>query len=432
MDKQYKFRPSSKYYTISAYALVFLLLACIIIKLVFFWSDAASFIGSLVSTLEAFFLGILIAFLINPLVNWMRRVLFGKIIRVKKPGLNNAFSIVLAYILVLVCIVAAIVYIIPTLIDTLRHLTHQIGSLKSMALDIAKWADNKIGGHRLADAANTYLTKEYISKALTKFISNNSTQIVSTGISLVTTIINIIIAFIISVYLILDKQIQTRSFKRIIYAIFKEPTAKKLCYIGKRAVTIFSNFFDGKMLDSLIMGLITYAAMWIMEWCGLKNFGINALLIAIIIGVTNMIPYFGPFIGAVPSILILLVASGWQGAVVFTVYVIIIMQVDGNLIGPKILGDSTGLRPLWIIFAITIGGWAFGIVGMLIGVPIVATITGLLNDYVDVKLHQKEIDMPPLDEPKEDKDEKKRRKREERKRKLHEIMSHNHHKQNNK
>ena len=125
-------------------------------------------------------------------------------------------------------------------------------------------------------------------------------------------------------------------------------------------------------------------------------------MIAIVIGVTNMIPYFGPFIGAVPSILILLVASGWQGAVVFAIFIIVIMQVDGNVIGPKILGGSTGLRPLWIIFAITIGGWAFGVVGMLIGVPIVATITGLLNDAVEINLDRKGIKMPSLDRPTSD------------------------------
>lgn len=396
MDKRYKFRASSKYFTVSAYSLGTLILACIIVKVIFFWDDAASFIGNLISTLEPFFLGILIAFLINPLINWMRRVLFGKLIPVKKKGLNNALSITLSYILVLAAIVLAILFIVPSIINTAYDLVKQVGDAKETIAGMAKWIDNKID-LGLQATVNKYLDMSYLTDLVKSYSKDITSTLLSTGYAFVGTVVNVVIAFIVSIYLIIDKKVQTRSFKRILYAFFDEDRAAKFCYMGKRAVSIFSNFFDGKMIDSLIMGVITFVAMWIMELCGLKGFGENALLVSILIGVTNMIPYFGPFIGAVPSILILLVASGWQGALVFTIYIIVIMQVDGNIIGPKILGGSTGLRPLWIIFAITIGGWAFGIVGMLIGVPIVATISGLLNDSVEERLKRKEIDMPKLD-----------------------------------
>lgn len=404
MSKEYKFRASGKYFTISSYIFGILLVLAIAIKCIFFWDDASAFISNLISTLEPFFLGILIAFLINPLVNWMRRFLFGKLIPIKKKGLNNAISIALSYILVLAAIIAAIFFIIPSVVKTAYDLVKQIDSAKDTILDLAKWVDGKID-IGLVGTVNKYLSMDYLKSLVTDYSKDITSSIISTGSAVLGAVVNIVIAFIVSIYLIIDKKVQTRSFKRIIYAFFSEKRAKKICYVGKKAITIFSNFFDGKMLDSLIMGIITFFSLEIMGLFGLKGCAENALLIAILIGVTNMIPYFGPFIGAVPSILFLLVYS-WTSAIVFTIYIIVIMQVDGNIIGPKILGGSTGLRPLWIIFSITIGGWAFGVVGMLIGVPIVATITGLLNESVDERLEKKGIDMPQLDKPAEPKEQK--------------------------
>ena len=400
MSKHNKFKSSSKYFTISAYALGTLLIIGIAFKLIFFWKDSSSFFGNLISTLEPFFLGILIAFLINPLVNWMRRVLFGKLIPIKKAGLNNALSITLSYILVLAAIIGAIFFIVPSIVNTAYDLVKQIDGARDSVLKLATWVDKKVDVG-LVGTVNKYLNASYLKGLVADYAKDITSTVISTGSAVIGAVINIVIAFIVSIYLIIDKKVQTRSIKRVIYAFFEEHNAKRICYVGKRAVSIFSNFFDGKMLDSLVMGIITYVSMLIMG-IFLKGFWANALLIAIVIGVTNMIPYFGPFIGAVPSILILLVASGWQGAVVFAIFIIVIMQVDGNVIGPKILGGSTGLRPLWIIFAITIGGWAFGVVGMLIGVPIVATITGLLNDSVEIHLDRKGIKMPSLDRPTSD------------------------------
>ncbi len=397
MSKHSKFKSSSKYFTISAYAFGTLCLLGIAFKLIFFWKDSATFIGNLASTLEPFFLGILIAFLINPLVNWMRRFLFGKLIKIKNPGLNNALSITISYILVLAAIISAIFFIVPSIANTAYDLVKQIDGARDSVLKLAAWVDKKVDVG-LVDTVNKYLNASYLKGLVSDYAKDITSTVISTGSAVIGAVINIIIAFIVSIYLIIDKKVQTRSIKRVLYAFFEEHNAKRICYVAKRSVSIFSNFFDGKMLDSLIMGIITYISMLIMG-IFFQGFIANALLIAIVIGVTNMIPYFGPFIGAVPSILILLVASGWQGALVFAIFIIVIMQVDGNVIGPKILGGSTGLRPLWIIFAITIGGWAFGVVGMLIGVPIVATITGLLNDAVEIKLDRKNIKMPSLDKP---------------------------------
>ena len=143
--------------------------------------------------------------------------------------------------------------------------------------------------------------------------------------------------------------------------------------------------------------------MIVISLFGVTGFSDCALLVSIIVGITNMIPYFGPFLGGIPSALLLCIYSPKSG-LIFAILIIIIQQLDGNVIGPKILGDSTGMRPLWIIFAITLGGWLAGVVGMLLGVPCVAIITGLMEDYVNEKLDEKNIDLPVLKNEKVRKD----------------------------
>jgi predicted PurR-regulated permease PerM len=230
---------------------------------------------------------------------------------------------------------------------------------------------------------------------LSDFIKNITTTIVLTGVSVIKFVFNFIVAIIVSCYLLIDKKMQTRGIKRVIFAVFKYPIAERIWNIIKRSLKIFINFFDGKMIDSLIIGILTFISMIIIGLFGITGFTDCALLVSIIIGITNMIPYFGPFLGGIPSALLLCIYSPKSG-LIFAILIIVIQQLDGNVIGPKILGDSTGLRPLWIIFAITIGGWLAGVPGMLLGVPCVAVITGLLEDFVNEQLEKKNIDMPVI------------------------------------
>ena len=135
--------------------------------------------------------------------------------------------------------------------------------------------------------------------------------------------------------------------------------------------------------------------MIIISLFNVSGFAECALLVSIIVCITNMIPYFGPFLGGIPSALLLCIYS-LQSGLIFGILIIVIQQLDGNVIGPKILGDSTGMRPLWIIFAITLGGWLAGVPGMLLGVPCVAVITGLMEDHVNEKLAEKNINLPVI------------------------------------
>lgn len=394
MEEKNKFTASSKYFTISVYTIITFLILCLIIKTVFFWSSTSAFISTLLSTLSPFFLGVLIAFLINPLVSWVRNTVLSKWLHLKNKALGKILSIFISYIAVIAVITLGLIYIIPAIINSLQMLLAQVpewsDSITRFITEISKKYPN----------VNFDLLLKNIDKAdsslqhfLQKFISNLTTTVILTGVSIVKFVFNFIVAIIVSCYLLIDKKMQGRSFKRTLYAFVPKQKADSICKVVRRAITIFSNFFTGKMIDSLIMGILCFFLMIIISFFGVPGFRSCALLIGIIVAVTNMIPYFGPFIGGIPSILLLCIYSP-KSALVFTILIIVLQQLDGNLIGPKILGDSTGLRPLWIIFAITIGGWLGGVVGMLLGVPCVATLSGLLGDAVDKRLDDKNIYLP--------------------------------------
>ena len=377
MQKKNQFKADSRYFTISIYTILTVLVICIIARAVFFWDSTLSVINNLLATMSPFLIGILIAFLINPLVSWLHHTVFEKWLYVKNNVLAHLLAITFSYVLVIVFLVVGIIYIVPEIIDSLTQLLDKL----------PEWGDALISYINTIAAKHPELQLDYLIKSISnadstiqeflgEFISKLTTTIVVTGVSIIKFVFNFIVAIIVSIYLLIDKKMQSRGIKRTIYAIFDEERANKICAVIKRSIHIFSNFFDGKMIDSLIIG-----------------FSNCALLVGIVVGITNMIPYFGPFLGGIPSILLLCIYS-LNSALIFAILIIIIQQLDGNLIGPKILGNSTGLRPLWIIFAITLGGWIAGIPGMLLGVPCVAVIAGLLEDWVNERLEAKNIDMP--------------------------------------
>lgn len=396
MTDKNKFMASSKYFTISIYTVLTVLVVSLIVKAVFFWDSTSKVINNLLSTLSPFLIGILIAFLINPLVNWIRNTVLIKWFHIRNRALNRLLAIFVAYIIVLAVITLGLVYLIPEIISSLNQLLDQMPVWANAIIDFINGLADKypdLNFKYIQDTINN--ADSTLQDIVSNIIKELTTRIVVTGVSIVKFIFNFIVAIIVSCYLLIDKKMQARSIKRMIYAFFKEERASVICRNIRRSITIFSDFFDGKMIDSLIMCILCFICMMIISLFGIAGFSNCALLVSIIVGVTNMIPYFGPFLGGIPSILLLCIYSPKSG-IIFAVLIIILQQLDGNVIGPKILGDSTGLRPLWIIFAITIGGWFAGVVGMLLGVPCVAVISGLLEESVNERLNAKGIEMPVL------------------------------------
>lgn len=399
-DNKNKFEGNSRYFTISIYSIITVLIIAIIVRAVFFWESTSATLNALLSTLSPFFMGILIAFLINPLVSWMRKTVFKKWLHIRNDALNRLLAILFSYLIVIAAFTVGLVYLIPEIINSLTQLLNKMPEWANAIMDFVNGLSKKY----------PQINFDYIEKSITsadstlqatlnKLISHITTAIVSTGVSVVKFIINLLVAVIVSCYLIIDKKMQARGIKRVVFAVFKEERAKKLWSVAKRSIRIFSDFFDGKMIDSLIMGILCFFCMLIISLFGVKGFPECSLLVSIIVCITNMIPYFGPFLGGIPSVLLLCIYSP-KSALIFAILIIVLQQFDGNFLGPKILGDSTGLRPLWIIFAITLGGWAAGVVGMLLGVPVVAVITGLMEDFVNRRLDEKNIDLPIINNEK--------------------------------
>ncbi|MBR2066813.1 MAG: AI-2E family transporter, partial [Solobacterium sp.] len=210
-------------------------------------------------------------------------------------------------------------------------------------------------------------------------------RLVSYSISLLRTVFNFFVGVIISIYLLMDEEKFRRQIKSIIYAFTDSDKADRVVEITRLTGKTFNSFIFGKFIDSLIIGVITYFVLMIMKMP-------YAPLISFVVGVTNMIPVFGPFIGAVPSIIILLIINPWK-ALEFAIFIFILQQIDGNIIGPRILGDAVGLPTLWVMFAIIVGGALFGAVGMFIGVPVFSVIYVLLGKIIENNLAKKEIDL---------------------------------------
>lgn len=391
-----RFQPNKKYFTISVYSIVSVVICALFIKAIFFWGSTSSFISNLIGTLLPFIIAFLIAFLINPFVCWIKKVVLMKWFRIKNQGLLTLLSILIAYLVVLAAIVIGFIYLIPEIVNSLEKLGDQ---LPVWADSVEKWVNGFAATH--PELNFDYVTKflnnadSSIQGSVNDIISTLTSTVVTTGVSVIKFIYNFILAMIISCYLLIDKRMQLRTIKRIIYAFFKEDTAKLICHVGKESIRTFSNFFDGKMVDSLIIGCICFASMIAISFFGLPGFAESSLLVSIVVCITNMIPYFGPFLGGIPCTVFLCIYSP-KSALVFGILIIIIQQLDGNVIGPKILGDSTGLRPLWIIFAITFGGWIGGVLGMFLGVPFVAVITNITEELVDARLKKKGINMPVI------------------------------------
>ena len=194
---------------------------------------------------------------------------------------------------------------------------------------------------------------------------------------------NLIIGIIISFYLMSSKELFAGQTKKIIYALFELKTANKVISGTRYAHSTFIGFFGGKIIDSIIIGLFTFVVLYIFKIP-------YAVLISVIVGVTNIIPFFGPYIGAIPSALLILMVNPIK-ALYFVIIILVIQQIDGNIIGPKILGDSTGLSSFWVIFAITLFGGLFGVIGMVIGVPTFAVIYAFVKYKINRRLRHKDL-----------------------------------------
>lgn len=394
------FERNKNYYIISVYVIFTIIISSILLKIIWNWAETLDNIKHFLSMLSPFLIGFFIAYLLNPLIKFFDKKLFNELMHIKKASIRKFISILITYLLVFGIITVCIVVIIPELYVSISNIYYGITDYYNGFLDFVEKTNKKYPDIDLS-YINSIIenNSQHIVEMLQGSIGTLLPLIYNTSISVISWTINLVIAIMVSCYMLIDKNIITLNIKRLIYAVVPQKKADNFLSTVYECNNIFSKYLVGKTIDSTIIGILCFI---IMSVIGLKY----ALLISVIVGITNMIPYFGPFIGAVPGAVLLLTVD-WKYCLVFCILILILQQFDGLYLGPKILGDSTGLRPVWIIFAITAGGWVAGVAGMFLGVPVVAVIAFLVDKFINKRLSEKNISLSELNkqiEVTEDKD----------------------------
>ncbi len=381
-----RFIPNDKYFTITIYAFTALVALILFAVLISNITPVIGAIKHLLHVLIPFIVGGIIAFVLTPIVNFLDESLFEKCFKIKKPKVRAGLSIAMTYIIFLGLITLALIKLVPEMGASISEL---VGKSKSVYGSIMNNLNalndyfSEIDFSNIIDAA-----KENLPSILTNvgdILKVSLPKIFSTSYSIVQAVINILLAVAVSIYMVCDKRRIAMASTKLVYTLLKPEKAEKLIENAKESFQIFTGFIIGKSIDSLIIGILTFFILTVFQ---LKY----SLLVAVIVGVTNMIPFFGPFIGAIPGVLLYLCIEPVD-ALIFVGIILAIQQFDGWILGPMILGDSTGVRPIWVIFGITVGGAYFGFAGMFLGVPITAVIVYLVNKAVDKKLSDKHIEV---------------------------------------
>lgn len=392
MSGNHKFESNKKYFNISIYAIVVILIGCVLFRFITQWATTSKFIVQLWSILFPFFLGFLIAYIMNPVVSFFQRHLTGRLFQNAPSKLQRGVSILISYLVLVGFLIICLQFIIPQLYESLQELSQMIPEIYQSVSGIFydyRESTSDFLPRQIAEIIETK-TLPNLLEASNDIIANLVPMLYEASVSIARWLFNLFIAFVVSIYMTIDKALLKRSGKRIILALFNEEASYRTLRILKDCHEIFSGFIIGKSIDSLIIGILCFILMTILKLP-------YAVLISVIVGVTNMIPYFGPFIGAVPGAFILFIVSPTK-CLIFIIMVFLLQQFDGLILGPKILGDSTGVRPLLILFSITVGGAYFGPLGMFLGVPFFATVQFLIQNWIDYRLYKKNIKMEENEE----------------------------------
>lgn len=347
-------------------------------------------LGSIGKILSPLVSGIVIAFLLNPIFNFvdlrLRPLLLRRGMQEKKAKtLSRAVALVFAFLFGGFVVYAFFAMLVPQLYESVMSI---IESAPAYYQSLEKWAVNILEGNpeirtyveKVLETIQTYI-QNWVKTSFLSDVQKVIATLTTSVMAVVKSITNSIIGLVASIYILWSKDTFQAQAKKMVVAAFKPAAADHLLDLGSNINRIFSGFIIGKIIDSAIIGVLCYICMTLMKMP-------YTALIATIVGVTNVIPVFGPFIGAVPSALIILLVDPLQ-AFYFVIFIIVLQQVDGNVIGPKILGNTVGISGFWVLISITVAASIFGFAGMLLGVPVFAVIYLIISDIVNSALRRK-------------------------------------------
>lgn len=336
------------------------------------------------SLLSPFMIGFAIAFLLNHPMMFIENKVLGKLAVSK--GIKRSIASVLAILLGICAVILVAAMLLPQLIESIVSLVNSfpqyLQDFQTLVLNIME----KEGIN--SDSIIDYLGNSGLFSNITNYVTDLIPQMINYTYRFGSTIIDLFVALISALYMLIDKERLMGYVKKSCYALLSLEYAKYLHRMVLKSAEIFNNFIIGKAIDSTIIGILCYIG------CSLLSLPYS-LLISVFVGITNMIPVFGPFIGAIPGIFIMLIINPWD-ALTFAIFVIVLQQFDGNILGPIILGDKLGLPSIGILFSVCIGGGIFGIVGMFIGVPVFAIIYYAYREWINYRLETKNIDIETI------------------------------------
>ena len=352
-------------------------------------------VGTIKTIVSPFIYGFVMAYLLSPIYNATVRGLYkllGKYFKNKQRLFS--FCKLVASVVAVVCLIGAvaglIALIVPQVIESLtgilKSLPQRLTQLSALFNDITSKMDNKRLAMKMSEIYAQVQTN-LIELAQTKLLPGMGTLVgqVSTQVLLtLKTMMNVMIGVMACVYMLNSKERFQGQFKKVILATLPKEKAEAVFDFAKFTNRTFGGFINGKIIDSIIIGIICFILM--------KIFGFPyPILISAIIGITNVIPFFGPFIGAIPAAIIILLVSPIH-ALYFLILIFVLQQVDGNIIGPAILGNTTGIASFWVLFSIVIGGGLFGFIGMVLGVPVFAIIYYYFSRSINKRLEAKGLE----------------------------------------
>ncbi|MFI3209548.1 MAG: AI-2E family transporter [Peptostreptococcaceae bacterium] len=374
---------NKKYTTISIYSFIVVCCSILFASLIREVDKVVEIFSVLSATLQPFMIGFVIAYLLNFIMVFLENKILS-LETFSKIKSKRAFSIIFSYIITGFTLYLFMLFVLPQLMNSLMGLANSIPDyLRNATLFI-----NEI----LARIdKNVDISQEYLDLLFNQWQSfvDMAAGIVSSAIPMIgnfvtgvaSSIWNIIIGIIISIYILIEKEKFIGLGKKIIFANLPQKESEYIINLGRRSNKTFGDFLSGKILDSVIIGILTFIILTVFKMP-------YTLLVSVIIGITNIIPFFGPFIGAVPAFVIIMFVDPVK-ALWFLVIILVIQQVDGNIIGPKILGDSIGISAFWILFSILVAGKVMGILGMIVGVPLFAITYSVIKEVTEFKLKEK-------------------------------------------
>ena len=380
-DKKYLYWGITAFLVIAAAVLFYMLLQHL--------PDVKKGWNRIMTIVAPFVWGLIIAYLLLPLTRQLEKLLSSN--AMKKAHVKGKFariaSIIISEVVLLVLLTAFVLLILPQLYSSIETIVVNSPEYYSK---MSEWIELKLEDH---PEVEKYVAQalESMSNQLLDLVKNRLLPSMGNVISSVTTgvyaafrgVYNLIIGIIVSIYILSNREMAKAGFRKVLYTIFSVETAEKIRSGILFTDRTFMGFLSGKLLDSAIIGLVCYIFCVIVKMP-------YSLLVSVMIGITNIIPFFGPLIGLIPSAFIILLVDPFK-CLIFVIFIIILQQIDGNILGPKILGSSVGINGFWVMFAIILGGGLFGFPGMILGVPVFVVIYSAMTTLIDKKLKREDL-----------------------------------------